>query len=140
MHQKEENSEFKSKLFFSQRIQVTHFHLLFTVMCLKVNVLKGRTDEDTDQDEAGVVSVPPAKGWYADFWVLVVMENLTSAVGVSTQDEAGFKPLQQLRREMHIYLRDQTGCCSLTSSVSSSPTICCFHTRLFLTADGCAAF
>ena len=27
------------------------------------------------------------------------MENLTSAVGVSTQDEAGLKPLQQLRRE-----------------------------------------
>lgn len=49
------------------------------------------------QDEAGVVSVPPAEGRHADFWVLVVMENLTSAVGVSTQDEAGLKPLQQLR-------------------------------------------
>lgn len=51
------------------------------------------------QDEAGVVSVPPAEGRHADFRVLVVMENLTSAVGVSTQDEAGLKPLQQLRTE-----------------------------------------
>lgn len=50
----------------------------------------------THQDEAGVVSVPPAEGRHADFWVLVVMENLTSAVGVSTQDEAGLKPPQQL--------------------------------------------
>lgn len=47
------------------------------------------------QNEAGVVPVPPAEGGHADFWVLVVMENLTSAVGVSTQDEAGLKPLQQ---------------------------------------------
>lgn len=53
----------------------------------------------THQDEAGVVSVPPAEGRHADFWVLVVMENLTSAVSVSTQDETGLKPLQQLRRE-----------------------------------------
>lgn len=46
------------------------------------------------QDEAGVVSVPPVEGRHADFWVLVVMENLASAVGVATQDEAGLKPLQ----------------------------------------------
>lgn len=47
------------------------------------------------QDEAGVVPVPPAKGRHADFWVLVVMKNLTSAVGMSAQDEARLKPLQQ---------------------------------------------
>lgn len=51
------------------------------------------------QDEAGVIPVPPAERRHADFWVLVVMENLTSAVGVSAQDEPRLKPLQQLRRE-----------------------------------------
>ena len=48
------------------------------------------------QDEAGVVSVPPVEGGHADFWVTVVMENLASAVGVATENEAGLKPLQQL--------------------------------------------
>lgn len=52
----------------------------------------------THHDEAGVVPVPPAEGWHADFRVLVVMENLASTVGVSTEDEAGLKPPQQLRR------------------------------------------
>ncbi len=74
----------------------------------------------THQDEAWVVSVPPAEGRHTDFWVLVVMENLASAVGVSTQDEAGLKPLQQLRRGKPTST-SETGCCSLTSS-SSSPS------------------
>lgn len=50
------------------------------------------------QDEAGVVPVPPAEGRHADLRVLAIVENLTAAVGVSAQDEAGLKPLQQLRR------------------------------------------
>lgn len=53
----------------------------------------------THQDEAGVIPVPPAERRHADFWVLVVMENLTSAVGVSAQDEPGLKPLQKLKKK-----------------------------------------
>lgn len=53
----------------------------------------------TDQDEAGVISVSPVEGRHADLGVLVVVENLTSTVGVSTQDKAGLKPLEQLRTD-----------------------------------------
>lgn len=60
----------------------------------------------THQDETGIVAVPPAEGRHADFRVLVVVEDLTSAVGVAAQDEAGLKPSQQLRpmRQNFIYL------------------------------------
>lgn len=68
-----------------------HIHPLF--LCLLVFF------SPAHHDEAGVVPVPPAEGRHADFRVLVVMENLTSTVGVSAQDEAGLKPPQQLRRD-----------------------------------------
>lgn len=79
-----------------------------------------KDDVFTHQDEAGVVPVPPAEGRHADFWVLVVMENLTSAVGVSAQDEAGLKPPQQLTMGggQKTHLPSETTFCSLTSSVS----------------------
>lgn len=84
-----------------------------------------KDDVFTHQDEAGVVPVPPAEGRHADFWVLVVMENLTSAVGVSAQDEAGLKPPQQLTMVVveggqKTQLPSETAFCSLTSSVSPS--------------------
>ena len=50
----------------------------------------------TYQDETGVVAVPPVEGRNTDLCVLVVMENLTAAVGVATENQAGLKPLQQL--------------------------------------------
>lgn len=51
---------------------------------------------DSYQDEAGVVAVPPAEGWNADLRDTVLMENLTAAVGVATQNKAGTEPPQQL--------------------------------------------
>lgn len=90
----------------------------------------------THQDEAGVVSVPPAEGRHADFWVLVVMENLTSAVGVSTQDEAGLKPPQQLRRGKNTSaLRDRLPLAYIISFITITITIiiiiCCFDMGTF---------
>lgn len=76
------------------------------------------------QDEAGVVPVPPAERRHADFWVLVVMENLTSTVGVSAEDEAWFKPLQQLRRETTIQLRGRLLLPYIISFITVA--ICCF--------------
>ena len=66
--------------------------LRFHKICVSVPPSRGRRY----QDEAGVVSVPPVEGGHTDFWVTVVMENLASAVGVATENEAGLKPLQQL--------------------------------------------
>lgn len=66
----------------------------------KCIIVKGSTVPH--QDEAGIVPVPPAEGRHADLQILLVVENLTSAVGVATEDEAGLKPLQQLRTQGHM--------------------------------------
>ena len=90
----------------------SHQHLVLEPRMLR----EGRVF--THQDEAGVVSVPPAEGRHTDFWVLVVMENLASAVGVSAQDETRLKPLQQLRRENSIQIRGRLLLHYITTDVS----------------------
>ena len=67
------------------------------------------------------------------------MENLTSAVGVSTQDEAGLKPLQQLRRERerapHRNLRGQLPLAYIISFIIIIAVVCRLCAGVFLTAD-----
>lgn len=48
------------------------------------------------QDEAGVIAVPPAEGWDTDLRVEVLMQYLTAIVSVTTQNEAGLEPPQEL--------------------------------------------
>ena len=92
----------------SSKTSSCHFYFLLSQPSLESRVFS-ETCVSTHQDEAGVVSVPPAEGRHADFWVLVVMENLASAVGVSAEDEPRLKPLQQLGRERPVHVR---GCSS----------------------------
>lgn len=70
------------------------------------------------------------------------MENLTSAVGVSAEDEAGLKPLQQLRRETHNRFRGWLLLPYITSFIITIiiTIVGRFYTRLFLTAGCCLPF